>query len=113
MKLHVGDNVLVTTGKYRKKTGKVMRVSAKHNKVVVDQINIRTKHIKKKPGQPGQIIRYEAPFDASNVMVVCPQCSKATRVGHIRLDSGKKQRVCKKCNQSIDSVKEKKQTKKR
>lgn len=113
MKIRISDNVLVTTGKYRGKTGKVLRVYAKLNKVVVEKINIRTRHIKKKPGQAGQKIRYEARFDASNVAVLCPNCSKPTRVSYTFLKTGKKQRVCKKCSQSLDKPVEKKKTKKR
>lgn len=113
MKVHINDNVLVAAGKYRGKKGKVVRADAKHNKVVVEKINIRTRHIKKTPTQPGQKIQYEAPFDASNVVVICPSCSKPTRVGYILLKTGRKQRVCKKCSQSLDTAVEKKSTKKR
>ncbi|MEK7523452.1 MAG: 50S ribosomal protein L24 [Patescibacteria group bacterium] len=112
MKVHTGDNVLVIAGKYRGKSGKVMRVSEKHRKAVVEKINMRVKHIKRKADQAGQKITFEAPFDISNVMVICPHCSKATRVGHIVLKTGKKQRVCKKCSQSLDKAVEKKHTKK-
>lgn len=113
MKIHVDDNVLVLAGKYRKKTGKVLRVSEKNNKVVVEKINIRTKHIKKRTGEAGQKIHFEAPLDASNVMIICPSCSKTTRVTYIFLKTGKKQRVCKKCKQSLDKAVERKSTKKR
>ena len=114
MKIHVGDNVLVTTGKDRKKTGKVIRANAKLGKIVVEKVNMRTRHIKKKMGQAGQKIVYEAPFNASNVMVICPHCKKTTRVSYIRLKTGKRQRVCKKCSQSLDQeLTERKQTKKR
>lgn len=113
MKLHIDDNVLVISGKYRKKTGKILRTSAKHNQVVVEKINIRTKHIKKHAGQAGQKIQYEAPLSASNVMVICPNCSKATRLKVVFLKDGARQRVCKKCGQSVDRTIEKKQTKKR
>lgn len=113
MKIRIDDNVLVTKGKYRKKTGKILRVFEKRNKIVVEKVNIRTRHIKKRPGQPGQTIHYEAPFSSSNVLVICPQCSKTTRVSHIILKTGKKQRVCKKCSQSLDKPVERKRTKKR
>lgn len=113
MKIHLDDTVLVTTGKYRGKTGKVLRVFAKRHQVVVEKINIRTRHIKKRPGQAGQKIHYEAPIDSSNVMVICPNCSKATRAAYIRLKTGEKQRVCKKCSQSLDKPVERKHTKKR
>lgn len=113
MKIHVNDTVLVIAGKDRKKTGKVMRLADKTNQIVVEKVNMRTKHIKKKMGQAGQKVVFEAPIAASNVMVVCPHCKKATRVAHIRLKTGHKQRVCKKCSQSLDQeVVEKKSTKK-
>lgn len=112
MKIHVGDHVLITTGKYRKKAGKVLRLSKKDATVVVEKMNIRTRHIKKRPGQPGQKIHYEAPLDASNVAVICPHCSKATRVAYSKLKTGKKQRVCKKCSQSLDTAEQRKQSKK-
>jgi large subunit ribosomal protein L24 len=113
MNIKIDDNVLVIAGKDRGKTGKVMRVSVKHNKVVVEKVNIRTKHIKKTQGQPGQKIKFEAQIDASNVQVICPACSKTTRVAMLILKNGNKQRVCKKCNQSLDKPVERKRTKKR
>ncbi|MEK9132361.1 MAG: 50S ribosomal protein L24 [Patescibacteria group bacterium] len=113
MKIHLDDKVIVVAGKYRGKTGNVVRVNAKSGKVVVEKINIRTKHIKKTPNQPGQKIHFEAPFDISNVMVICPHCEKKTRVAYIRLNDGKRQRVCKKCKQSLDKIVERKKTKKR
>lgn len=113
MKVRISDNVLVTAGKYRGKSGKILRVFEKRNQVVVEKMNIRTRHVKKRTGQAGQKIRYEAPFDASNVVVLCPNCSKPTRVNYIFLKTGKKQRVCKKCSQSLDKPVERKKTKKR
>lgn len=115
MKIHVGDTVLVRTGKDRTKTGKVIKVIKKSHaksgcrpqagaasRIVVEKVNMRTKHIKKSVGKPGQKVVFEASIDASNAMVICPQCKKATRVAHILLKTGRKQRVCKKCKQSID-----------
>lgn len=113
MKLHIGDNVLVIAGKYRGKKGAVLRLLQKSDQVVVEKVNIRTRHIKKKQGQAGQKIHFEAPFHASNVIVICPNCSKPTRVAHLVLNTGKKQRVCKKCNQSLDKPVEKKKSKKK
>lgn len=113
MKLKLNDNVLVISGKYRGKKGKILRVFHKLNKIVVEKINIRTKHVKKHQGAAGQKISFEAPMDPSNVMVICPHCEKTTRVAHLILKTGKKQRVCKKCKQSIDQVVEIKKTKKR
>lgn len=113
MKIHVNDNVMVIAGKDRGKTGLVRRVMEKKQQVTVEKVNIRTRHIKKRPGQPGQKIHYEASINSSNVMVVCPNCSKPTRVGHVVLKDSKRQRVCKKCNQSLEKPFERQRTKKK
>lgn len=102
MKIKVDDNVLVTTGKYRNKTGKVLRVYKKTNQVVVEKINIRTKHIKKTATRAGERIQFEAPFNISNIKIICPHCSKTTRVGYIKPENAKKQRICKKCKEVLD-----------
>lgn len=102
MTVKKGDNVLVITGKDKGKTGKVMEVFPKNNKVLVDKINIVTKHQKaRKQDEKSAIIKKNAPFEASNVMVVCPVCGKATRVAHSEIE-GKKVRSCKKCSASLD-----------
>lgn len=104
MNIKTGDNVLVISGKEKGKTGKVSAVYPKENKVLVDNINIVTKHRKPRSQQDkGGIVKKSAPFDASNVMVVCPVCGKATRVSHSEV-GGKKVRTCKKCNASLDKA---------
>jgi len=107
MKLKVQDKVLVIAGKYKGKTGPVMRVFKKTNKVTVEKVNIRTRHIKKTTTQAGQRLQYEASFAASNVKLICPSCNKATRVGYMSTENGKKYRICKKCNQSVEQTKAK------
>jgi large subunit ribosomal protein L24 len=102
MTVKKGDNVLVITGKDKGKTGKVTEVSPKDSKVLVDGINIVTKHQKaRKQDEKSQIVKKNAPIESSNVMVVCPVCGKATRVAHKEID-GKKARICKKCSASLD-----------
>lgn len=97
-----GDNVLVIAGKDNGKTGSVLEVSPKTGKVVVDGVNIVSRHQKPKSQQDkGGIIKKNAGIDASNVMVVCPSCGKATRVSHSEVN-GKKVRLCKKCGASLD-----------
>ena len=97
-----GDTVLVITGKDKGKTGKVLDVFPNDNKVLVDGINIVTKHKKARTQQEkSEIIKKNAPIQASNVMVVCPVCGKATRVAHKEIE-GKKVRTCKKCSASLD-----------
>lgn len=106
-----GDTVLVLAGKDNGKTGKILASYPKENKVLVEGVNIATKAKKPKSAQEkGGIFKEEAPIDASNVMVVCPTCGKATRVAHAVVD-GKKARTCKKCGASLDA-KAKKATKK-
>ena len=109
-----GDTVVVISGKDNGKTGKVKAVSPKSNRVIVEGVNFVSKHQKAKNAQEkSQIIKAEAPIDASNVMVVCPHCGKATRVAHKVVD-GKHTRVCKKCGEALDGkyVKPKKEQKK-
>ncbi len=100
-KLHVkkGDNVMVVSGKDKGKTGKVLEVSRKEGKVIVEKINIATKHLKpRQQGAQGSIVKVEAPMYASKVMLVCPKCGKATRCAHALGEDGKKMRRCVKCN---------------
>lgn len=80
MKIRKDDNVLVISGKDKGKTGKVLKVLTKTNKVVVEWVNIVTRHLRKVWTTPGQIIKKENALDASNVMLVCPFTQKPTRV---------------------------------
>ena len=116
MALHVkkGDNVLVLAGKDKGKTGKVLSADPKNNRVVVDGVNIITKHNKPRSAQvPGGIEKTNGTIDSSNVQVICPSCNKATRIGNAEVN-GKKTRVCKKCGAALDikAKAEKKATKK-
>lgn len=101
MKIKLNDQVVVISGKDKGKKGKIMKVMSNKEKVVVEKVNIRTKHIKKRSDKPGEKIQFEAPVHVSNVMVVCPRCSKKTRVGYKKPEKGKKQRICKKCNEAL------------
>ncbi len=106
-----GDNVVVLAGKDKGKTGSVMAVSPKTNRVIVQNVNIVKKHKKARNAQEkSQIISKEAPVYASNVMVVCAACNKATRIAKKEVN-GKLVRVCKKCGASLD-IEQKKAVKK-
>ena len=97
-----GDNVLVIAGKDKGKSGKVSAVNAKEGTVLVENINIVTKHQKARTqNEKSGIFKRPAPIDASNIMVICPVCNKATRIAHAEID-GKKVRSCKKCGASLD-----------
>jgi large subunit ribosomal protein L24 len=109
-KVHVktGDNVLVLNGKDRGKTGKVIETSPKNGTVIVEGVNISTKHVKpRSTNQQGGIIHQETAIDASKVMLVCPKCKKPSRIEKKVSDNGMKSRVCKKCDSVIDTIKEK------
>ena len=96
--LHIktGDNVQIMSGKDKGKQGKVLEVSPKEKKVIVEGRNLVTKHVKpRQMGQSGGIVSAEAPMYASKVMAVCPHCNKPTRVGHKIEADGTKSRVCK------------------
>ncbi len=102
MKVKKNDTVVVLTGKDVKKTGKVLVAFPKENKIVVEGVNVQEKNRKARSAQEtSQKIKKEGPIDASNVLVICPVCGKATRVGYAIVD-GKKVRICKKCNASLD-----------
>ena len=97
-----GDKVLVITGKDKGKTADVIEVSPSKGKVLVDGVNVVTKHQKPRTQQDkGGIVKKSAPIDASNVMVVCQACNKATRVKHGEVN-GKNVRICAKCGVSLD-----------
>ena len=96
------DLVVVLSGKDKGKQGKVLSVIPSESKVVVEGVNVATKH-KKATSQTeqGGIIQKEAPLYACKVQRVCPKCNKPTRPAHKLLADGKKVRVCKKCGQEI------------
>jgi large subunit ribosomal protein L24 len=104
MKLKIGDEVKILAGKDKGKTGKVTKIFRNSNKVTVEKVNFITKHIKKTAQRAGEKLRYEAPFQASNAILVCPKCKKTTRIGHKKLEKGKKQRICKKCGEAVDQI---------
>ena len=101
MKIKKGDTVKVLSGNDKGKTGEVLEVIPKTQKIVVKGINIRKKHIKaRKQGEEGGIIPVECAIDSSIVNVVCPKCGKTTRVEY-KVENDKKVRVCKKCGANI------------
>ena len=101
MKIKTGDNVIVLSGKDKGKTGKVLRADPAGQKVIVEGVNVATKHqAPRKQGEEGGIIKIETPIYASKLQVVCPKCGKATRVGH-KIENGTKSRVCKKCGANL------------
>jgi len=119
MKIKKDDTVLITTGKDKGRKGKVFKVLPKEGKVLIENINLKKKHVRpKKSNEKGQVVKKPGPLDLSNVKLVCPKCNKPTRVLYKvtetkrvggnppKADSSTarkklKTRVCKKCNQEI------------
>jgi large subunit ribosomal protein L24 len=105
-RIRKGDTVQVIAGKDKGTRGQVLRVIPKNERVVIERVNIAKKH--QRPVQAGQgqmqpgIIEFEAPIHLSNVMLVCPQCEEATRIGFRMTADGVKVRVCRRCGQDID-----------
>ena len=97
------DTVKVIAGKEKGKTGKVIVVLPKKERVIIEKINLVKRHTKPR-GAAGQggIIEKEGAIHISNVMVVCPKCNSAVRFGYKLLEDGNKVRVCKKCEEVID-----------
>ncbi len=104
--LHVkkGDRVMVISGGDRGRTGRVLRVFPKEQRAIVEGVRIVKKHLRpdRARGTRGGIVPMEAPIHISNLMVVCPECGRPTRVGHRRLEDGTKVRVCKRCAGILD-----------
>jgi len=103
MKLKKSDNVRILTGKDKGKTGLIEHVFVAENKIVVKGIAMAKKHVKpSRKNSQGGIMDINLKIDASNAIIVCPNCSKLTKIGQSISDKGKI-RICKKCNQSIEN----------
>ena len=98
------DKVMILAGKDKGKIGKVLKIVRKKDRVMVEGVNVVSRHTKANPyaNQPGGIVKKEAPIHLSNVAVMCEKCAKATRIGYKTTEDGKKVRVCRKCNEILD-----------
>jgi large subunit ribosomal protein L24 len=102
MKIKINDKVKILNGKDKGKTGKVIQVFPNNERVVVEGLNQMKKHMRpRKQGEKGQVIELASPLHISNVILICPKCSRETRVG-FKMEAGKKTRVCKKCKETIE-----------
>lgn len=107
MTIKKGDKIKILAGKDKGKTGKVLQIFKSKNRASIEGLNLLIKHLRpRREGEKGQRIEFPAPIEMSNLMLVCPKCGKATRVGYkiIKNKEGKtkKFRECKKCKQTID-----------
>ena len=98
------DSVIVITGRDRGKRGRVLRVLPEKRRVIVEGVNFIKRHTRPNPQKniKGGIVEREAPLSASNVQLVCPECSNPTRVGRKLLDDGRRVRFCRKCKGVVD-----------
>lgn len=103
MRIKKGDTVIVVAGKDKGKKGKVIQAMPTESRVIVENVNMVTKH--KKPNQrvqQGGIVHQEAPINVSNVMILDPKEKVATRIGYKVLENGKKVRIAKKSGEVLD-----------
>ena len=101
MRIKKGDTVKVLSGNDKGKTGEVLNVIPKTNKIIVKGVNIRKRHVKpRKQGEEGGIISVECSIHSAKVNVVCPKCGKKKKIGY-KEEKGEKIRVCKKCGAKI------------
>lgn len=97
MRIKKDDQVVIISGKYRGKKGKVLRILPHRDKVLIEGVNLVKKNVRsKKSGEKGQVVEMPSPLHVSNVKLICSSCGKATRVRY-KISEEKKYRVCKKC----------------
>lgn len=102
LRIKKGDTVMVITGKDNNKTGKILRIFSKKERVVIEGLNLIKKHTRARGNQPGGIEEKEAAVHISNVMLFCTKCSKPVRIKKAILENGEKVRVCVKCGEAFD-----------
>ena len=102
MEIRKNDSVMVITGRERGKTGKVLRVLAEKDRVIIERVNMVKRHTKPRgPQQTGGILEKEASIQASNVMIMCDKCNAPVRIGHKVLGDGEKIRICRSCGEAF------------
>jgi len=101
MKLKKGDEIVVIAGKDKGRKGKIEKVFPKERKVLIPGVNLVKKHLKpRREGEKGGIVEIAKPLDVGKVAFVCPKCNKPTRIGYL-ITKNSKERICKKCRQTI------------
>jgi large subunit ribosomal protein L24 len=102
IKIVKNDTVKVVSGNHKGKVGRVLKVFPKTNRIIVEKVNLIKRHTKRRSQtEQGGILEKEATIHMSNVMLICPKCSKVSRTGSGSLADGSRVRVCKSCNEMI------------
>ena len=102
MKLHIGDTILVTAGKDKGRQGQIGKVIKAKNLVLVPEVNVYKKTRRGYGDQKGGVFEISRPLPVANVALICPSCKKPSRVGYRVLESGQKERICRKCKRQIN-----------
>lgn len=102
LKIKIKDKIRILSGKDKGREGTVEKVFPKERKILVEGVNLYKRHIKGGYGQKSGIYDIPRPIEISRVALICPKCSKPTRVGFLVKDDGQKVRICKKCKAEID-----------
>jgi large subunit ribosomal protein L24 len=104
--LRVNDQVEVIAGKDKGRVGKILKIDRQASRAVVERINMIKRHMKPTDAtKAGQILEKEASVHISNLMLICPECTKTVRIGRKQLEDGSKVRVCKGCGATIETAK--------
>jgi large subunit ribosomal protein L24 len=105
LRIKKGDTVVVIGGRAKGRQGKVLTVDRVRHRVVVEKVNMIKRHVRPSRDSKGGIIEKEGTIHVSNVMLVCPECGKPTRVAIRRLDDGQRLRMCKRCREAVEKTK--------
>lgn len=103
IRLKKGDMVKVIAGKEKGKSGKILKILSDEHRVVVEKLNFVKKHQRPDAKGKGGIVEKEGGLDISNVMLLCNKCDAGVKIGHRKLDDGKKVRICRKCHEILDA----------
>ena len=106
IRLRRSDNVVVLTGKNRGKTGRILRIMPTNGRAIVEGVNFVRKHTRPNPQKniKGGILEREGSIDCSNLMIICGECGRPSRIGNKRLDDGRKLRTCRSCGGTLDKA---------
>jgi len=104
-KFKLNDKVKITAGKDKGQTGKIIKLLPKENKVIVEEKNLYTRHIKAAAGKPGSKTKLPRPLPTANIALICPSCQKTTRIG-FDITQKPKIRICRRCGQVIKNSQE-------